>query len=68
MAIEGYFDGTAVRPLESVNLKSQQKVFRAPRKSATKVALSFSRFPLFIFLLNQTPRQKRNARNGSSKR
>ena len=27
MTIEGYFDGTAVRPLEPVNLKSQQKVF-----------------------------------------
>lgn len=27
MTIEGYFDGTAVRPLEPVNLKPQQKVF-----------------------------------------
>ncbi|MBR0495721.1 MAG: hypothetical protein IJJ71_06075 [Treponema sp.] len=27
MTIEGYFDGTAVRPLEPVHLKPQQKVF-----------------------------------------
>lgn len=27
MTIEGYFDGTAVRPLEPVDLKPQQKVF-----------------------------------------
>ncbi len=27
MTIEGYFDGTAVRPLEPLNLKPQQKVF-----------------------------------------
>lgn len=27
MIIEGYFDGTAVRPLEPVDLKPQQKVF-----------------------------------------
>ena len=27
MTIEGYFDGTAVKPLEPVDLKPQQKVF-----------------------------------------
>ncbi|MBO4320842.1 MAG: hypothetical protein J5857_10295 [Treponema sp.] len=27
MTVEGYFDGTAVRPLEPVDLKPQQKVF-----------------------------------------
>lgn len=27
MTIEGYFDGTAVRPLEPMNLKPRQKVF-----------------------------------------
>lgn len=27
MTIEGYFDGTAVRPLEPVDLKVNQKVF-----------------------------------------
>ena len=27
MTIEGYFDGTAVRPLEPLKLKPQQKVF-----------------------------------------
>lgn len=27
MTIEGYFDGTAVRPLEPIDLKPQQKVF-----------------------------------------
>ena len=27
MTVEAYFDGTSVRPLESVDLKPQQKVF-----------------------------------------
>ncbi len=36
MTIEGYFDGTAVRPLEPVDLKPQQKVFiQVPEKQET---------------------------------
>lgn len=36
MTIEGYFDGTAVRPLEPVDLKPQQKVFiQLPDKQET---------------------------------
>lgn len=37
MTIEGYFDGTAVRPLEPVDLKPQQKVFiQVPERQETR--------------------------------
>ena len=38
MTIEGYFDGTAVRPLEPVDLKPQQKVFIDIPESQDEVA------------------------------
>lgn len=37
MTIEGYFDGTAVKPLEPVNLKPQQKVYiQIPEQTENK--------------------------------
>lgn len=35
MTVEGYFDGTAVRPLEPVDLKPNQKVFIQIPKDVT---------------------------------